>query len=369
MVCTLCGKENRERARFCDGCGGALDATVTKTGIDPELDAVRHAFDERYLVESLLGRGGMGNVYKARERTLDRHVALKIVPESRSGDASFIERFRREARIAARLRHPRIVSVHEVGTMGPFPYFSMDYIEGSTLRSVVERRSALPQEDAISIVVEICRAVAHAHSKGIIHRDLKPENVMIDGEGDVFVMDFGLARAVEDESNLTQPGMIMGTPFYMSPEQLAGRKLDERSDVYSIGLILYYCLTGSDLFRADGFTAVLTKHAEIRIRDVLQAQSLPDSIQDVLSSMIEEDPNMRARSVKESLERLTLRKIVALGLAATSGQEEDPAAVTLVSSVIEAVPAEEGVAAQEDLRVTAAAERRKARLRSLLDTM
>jgi serine/threonine protein kinase len=368
MVCTLCGKENRESARFCDSCGGALDATVTKTGIDPELDAVRRAFDDRYMVESLLGRGGMGNVYKARERTLDRHVALKIVPESRSGDASFIERFRREARIAARLRHPRIVSVHEVGTLGPFPYFSMDYIEGSTLRSVVERRHALPQEDAISIVVEICRAVAHAHSKGIIHRDLKPENVMIDGEGDVFVMDFGLARAVEDESSLTQPGMIMGTPFYMSPEQLAGRKLDERSDVYSIGLILYYCLTGSDLFRADGFTAVLTKHAEIRIRDVLQAQKLPESIQDVLSSMIEEDPNMRARSVKESLERLTLRKIVALGLAATAEQEEDPAATT-VPSMIQTVPAEEGAAGQEDVRVAAAAERRKARLRSLLDTM
>jgi len=162
--------------------------------------------------------------------------------------------------------------------------------------------------------------------------------------------------------------MIMGTPFYMSPEQLAGRKLDERSDVYSIGLILYYCLTGSDLFRADGFTAVLTKHAEIRIRDVLQAQMLAQSIQDVLSSMIEEDPNMRARSVKESLERLTLRKIVALGLAATAEQEEEPAATTVAS--IQTIPVEEVAAAgQEDLRVAAAAERRKARLRSLLDTM
>jgi len=290
------------------------------------------------------------------------------VPESRRHDVPFVERFRREARIAARLRHPRIVSVHEVGTLGGFPYFSMDYIDGSTLRALIRRRGPLPYEDAISIVVEICRAVAHAHSKGIIHRDLKPENVMIDGEGDVFVMDFGLARAVEDESNLTQPGMIMGTPFYMSPEQLAGRKLDERSDVYSIGLILYYCLTGSDLFRADGFTAVLTKHAEIRIRDVLQAQMLAQSIQDVLSSMIEEDPNMRARSVKESLERLTLRKIVALGLAATAEQEEEPAATTVAS--IQTIPVEEVAAAgQEDLRVAAAAERRKARLRSLLDTM
>src|SRR5581483_1480381 len=140
MTCSLCGREKREGAKFCDSCGGALDRTVTRTGIDPELDAVRKAFHERFVVESLLGRGGMGNVYKARERTLDRYVAIKIVPEFRHTDEQFIERFRREARIAARLRHPRIVSVHEVGSMGPFPYFSMDFIEGSTLRALVERR-------------------------------------------------------------------------------------------------------------------------------------------------------------------------------------------------------------------------------------
>ena len=374
MRCSLCNKDNRETARFCDSCGSALDATITKTGTDPELDAVRRAFDERFIVESLLGRGGMGNVYKAKERALDRHVAIKIVPESRATDASFIERFRREARIAARLRHPRIVSVHEVGAMGPFPYFSMDYIDGSTLRTLVERRRSLPQEDAISIVVEVCRAVAHAHAKGIIHRDLKPENVMIDLEGDVFVMDFGLARAVEDDASLTQPGMIIGTPFYMSPEQLAGKKLDERSDVYSIGLILYYCLTGKDLFRADGMTGVLAKHATTRIRDVVQEQPLPESLQDVLVSMIEEDPNMRARSVKESLERLTLRKIVALGLAATAEPADDSLTadtptVAFVSQAAAAVAAEEEKAPSEDSRVAAAAERRKARLRSLLDTM
>jgi serine/threonine protein kinase len=367
MQCSLCGHENRDTAKFCDSCGGALDVTITRTGVDPELDAVRKAFHDRYMVESLLGRGGMGNVYKARERTLDRYVALKIVPEFRAQDEGFIERFRREARIAARLRHPRIVSVHEVGTAGPFPYFSMDYIEGSTLRSVVERRHTLPQEDATSIVVEICRAVAHAHSKGIIHRDLKPENVMIDTEGDVFVMDFGLARAVED-AGLTQPGMIIGTPFYMSPEQLAGEKLDERSDIYSIGLILYYCLTGDEPFRAEGFTGVLAKHAATQIRDVIATHALlPANLQDVLVSMLEEDPNMRARSVKEVLERLTLRKIVALGLAATEDQPDVPAENTptmaFQSTVKETVPA-----AAEDPRLAASAERRKARLRSLLDT-
>jgi serine/threonine protein kinase len=367
MLCGLCGHPNRDGAKFCDSCGGALDRTVTRTGIDPELDAVRKAFEDRFAVESLLGRGGMGNVYKARERTLDRYVAIKIVPEFRHQDGPFIDRFRREARIAARLRHPRIVSVHEVGTAGTFPYFTMDYIEGSTLRSVVERRHTLPHEDAIAIVVEICRAVAHAHSKGIIHRDLKPENVMIDTEGDVFVMDFGLARAVEDTS-LTQPGMVIGTPFYMSPEQLGGQKLDERSDIYSIGLILYYCLTGDDLFRADNVTAVMARHSAIQIRDVVATQSkLPPNLQEILVSMIEEDPSMRARSAKEVLERLTLRRIVALGLAATEEQAETAENTPTVFKAPERVEKESAPA--EDPRLTAASERRKARLRSLLDSL
>jgi serine/threonine protein kinase len=366
MLCTLCQHENRENAKFCDSCGAALDRTVTRTGTDPELDAVRTAFHDRYVVESLLGRGGMGNVYKARERTLDRYVALKIVPEFRARDEHFLERFRREARIAARLRHPRIVSVHEVGMMGPFAYFSMDYIEGGTLRSVVERRRTLSTEDSVSIVVEICRAVAHAHGKGIIHRDLKPENVMIDMEGDVFVMDFGLARAIED-ATLTQPGMIMGTPFYMSPEQLAGGRVDERSDIYAIGLILYYCLTGEDLFRADGgISAVVAKHASIRTREhVGKKQHLPASLGDILVSMIEEDPALRARSAKELLERLTLRKIVAIGLAATEdapGPDSQTLSDLPTSTFVEPeVPADES-------RLSSAAERRKARLRSLLDT-
>ena len=363
MHCSFCQKDNRENARFCDGCGATLDATIQKTGTDPELDAIRKAFHERYVVESLLVRGGMGSVYKARELELDRYVALKIVQEHRSGDSQFIERFRREARIAARLRHPRIVSVHEVGTMDPFPYFSMDYIEGGTLRSVVERRRGLPAEDAIAIVVEICRAVAHAHGKGVIHRDLKPENVMIDAEGDVFVMDFGLARATEEVA-LTQSGTIMGTPFYMSPEQLAGKKLDERSDIYSIGLILYYCFTGEDLFAGDSLAEVVSRHSTINTREVVHMSTrLPANLQELLVSMLEEDVDRRSRTVKEILERLTLRRIVALGLGAT----EDRSASSPSMPTTIAEPDPQSSASFEDSRLVVAAERRKARLRSLLD--
>lgn len=366
MLCNLCSRDNRDDAKFCDSCGGALDRTVTRTGIDSELDAVRRAFSDRFTVEALLGRGGMGSVYKARELTLDRYVALKIAPEARRHDEVFVDRFRREARIAARLRHPRIVSVHEVGTLGDFPYFSMDYIDGSTLRALVRRRGPLPLEDALSVVVEICRAVAHAHAKGVIHRDLKPENVMIDSEGDVFVLDFGLARVAEEPA-LTQSGVIMGTPYYMSPEQLAGEKLDERSDIYSIGLILYHCLTGEDLFAAEGgITAVINRHATVRIETVMKNNALlPANLQDVVVSILQEDRNMRTRSVKELLERLTLRKIVALGLAAT----EEPLAEAPTAEMTEFPRREPVTTTFEDPMIAAAAARRKERLRSLLDEM
>jgi serine/threonine-protein kinase len=365
MVCSICGHENRDLAKFCDDCGATLDATIARPAGDPELEAIRGAFSERYIVESLLGRGGMGSVYKARERTLDRHVALKIVRDERRSDAEFIERFRREARIAARLRHPRIVSVHEVGALGGYHYFSMDYIEGSTLRAVVARRRSLPPEDAMSVIAEICRAVAHAHGKGIIHRDLKPENVMIDTEGDVFVMDFGLARAVAD-STLTASGAVVGSPYYMSPEQLRGEALDERTDVYSLGLILYYCITGVDLFAAESITAIIAKHMSTEVPLEVSRQDMPHNLREVLVNMLEENRDRRARTVKEVLERITLRKIVALGLAAT-----DPVAVTSDASTMRISPPPAAAPAQpvEEQALAVAAERRKARLRSLLDDL
>jgi serine/threonine protein kinase len=353
MRCALCNEENREGARFCNHCGAALDATIARPTDDPLLDAVRSAFSESYYVESLLGRGGMGHVYKARERSLDRYVAIKVIPQERNRDVAFVERFRREAKIAARLRHPRIVSVHEVGTLGGFHYFSMDFIEGSTLRSIVQRQRALPVDDAIGVVAEICRAVAHAHGRGVIHRDLKPENVMIDGEGDVFVMDFGLARAIE-EGGLTTSGAIIGSPTYMSPEQLSGEPLDERTDIYAIGLLLYYCLTGEDLFAADSVAAVIARHMTVNAAATVNAHpSVPPHLRRVLVATLEEHRDRRTRTARELLDQLTQRK----GLAA---QHELPT-LEMDKPVVETPPPK----ADSD----PANARRKARLKSLLDDL
>jgi serine/threonine protein kinase len=365
MQCTQCNATNRDDARFCDSCGAGLETTLVRPA-DDELARIREAFAPKYRVEELLGRGGMALVYRAYDPSLERIVALKVVPRERSDDSAFVDRFRREARLAARLHHPRIISIHEVGTVGEYYYFSMDLIEGANLRAVIQRRGALPAEDALAVVVEICRAVAHAHSKGVIHRDLKPENVMVDKDGDVFVMDFGLARALEEPS-MTQTGTVMGSPIYMSPEQIRGETVDTRSDIYAVGLILYYCLTGEDLFAADSVSSVIAKHMSLPVREVVSARiDIPTNIRDPLLAMLEANRETRTREMREVLERLTLRKIVALGLAAT---EPAYSGSQLVTIPVQTAPGFSRIDVEPEAVGSEIAHRRRARLKALLDEM
>jgi serine/threonine protein kinase len=201
----------------------------------------------QFEILSLLGRGGMGVVYKARQLNLDRVVALKILPPVDSQSADFVERFRREARSLAKLSHPGIVAVHDFGESGGLYYFAMEFVDGANLREMI-RTGKMRPEEALAVVPKICDALQFAHEEGVVHRDVKPENILIDKRGRVKIADFGLAKLLRREQTdhtLTMSGMTLGTPRYMAPEQLdKPETVDHRADIYSLGVVFYEMLTG-----------------------------------------------------------------------------------------------------------------------------
>ncbi len=286
------------------------EALATKPEIDPDdsQPLIGLVVDGRYRVVELIGEGGMGKVYLAEHVEIGKRVALKVLHPSYSHMPDLVERFRREARAASKIGHPNIVDVTDSGTTADgSAYFVMEYLEGVELGSVIEREGALEMARAIRIAAQICRALAGAHAAGIIHRDLKPENVYLtirDGNADfVKVLDFGIAKTTEAEDlrerRLTSPGMAMGTPEYMSPEQAAGRPADERCDVYALGAILYEMLTGVPPYQGDNFMEILTKKATV---DPVAPSHLRSTIPAMVSQLVMQamgrNPEDRPRSME-----------------------------------------------------------------------
>jgi eukaryotic-like serine/threonine-protein kinase len=224
--------------------------------------AARTIVDGRYRVVDRIGSGGMADVYCAEDLQLGRNVALKVLHGRFAEDAEFVERFRREARNAAGLQHQHVVSIYDRGEWDGRYYIAMEYLEGRSLKSVVEHEAPLDPDRAIDIVVQILRAARFAHRRGIVHRDLKPHNVIVDDEGRATVTDFGIARA--GASDMTQTGSIMGTAQYLSPEQAQGQATDARSDLYSVGVTLYELLTGRVPFDGESAVTIALKHVNER---------------------------------------------------------------------------------------------------------
>jgi eukaryotic-like serine/threonine-protein kinase len=215
----------------------------------------------RYEVGPLIGRGGMAEVYSAFDRTLGRSVALKVLHQGLAADHRAVARFRREARAVAALDHPNIVSIYDVGVDGETPFMVMELVDGEPLSTIVWRTGPLAFERAVGIAAEVAAALAFAHDRGIVHRDVKPGNVMVGPSGNVKVLDFGIARALH-WTPLTEGGPIQGTAEYVSPEQVRGLALDGRSDIYSLGIVLYEMLAGHPPFRGDTAVAVAFRHLE-----------------------------------------------------------------------------------------------------------
>ena len=264
MYCSRCGTQNKDTAKFCDSCG--LDLTVmTPTGVRAEapdiseIDMVRQELTEEYEILDELGRGGMAIVFKAKEKQLDREVAIKVLPFSLAFDKEFVERFQREARTSAKLEHPNIIPIYRVGKSGRIIYFVMKFLRGKPLSSVLSARGSLPPAEIKKILADVARALSYAHKKEIVHRDIKPDNIMFDEHGHAVVTDFGIAKAASG-GKLTGTGMSIGTPHYMSPEQAKAQPLDGRSDIYSLGVVAYQCLTGSVPYDGEDSFSIGYKH-------------------------------------------------------------------------------------------------------------
>ncbi|MFN7973658.1 MAG: serine/threonine-protein kinase [Acidobacteriota bacterium] len=310
MYCDRCGVQNRDGATFCRSCGAVLgpaeDVVETRELPGPPKvpDALRAAVAGRYEIERLLGRGGMGEVYLAREVMLDRLVAIKVLERDARREESVVKRFVQEARIAAKLRHPGIVAIHDIGSSGEIHYFTMDYVPGPTLDDLVSREGPLPAERARAILASVAAAVQHAHRAGVIHRDLKPANVLVDLDGHVFVSDFGLAKNV-DGQGITTSGIIVGTPQYLSPERLEGRPATPASDVYALGLLYAFLLTGHHVVTGDSLSSIVGQHMSGTPRSRVQADpALPEPARSLIVAMLDRDPAHRPTSLDDVLARL-----------------------------------------------------------------
>ncbi len=260
----------------------------------------------KYRLLRLLGRGGMGEVYLAEHEMLRNQVAVKVLPEELARDQDMVERFLREARSAAALRHPNIIRIHDVGQENGLNYFSMDYVEGRSLSELIASQGALPEERIIAISSQVLSALSVAHAAGIVHRDLKPDNVIIDERGDAVVMDFGIAKALRG-TQLTAVGSFVGTVYYASPEQARGREIDARSDLYSWGVVMYEMACGRTPFSGQDTSALLYQHVhEVPEPPTRLMPDLSPGLSAFILRMLEKKPDDRFASAEEALAELSL---------------------------------------------------------------
>ena len=259
-----------------------------------------------YVVDSLLGRGGMGCVYKAWDESLRRHVAVKVLAPNYCEDKHYRRRFLTEARALAKLVHPNITQIYSADEEGNQPYFAMEYIVGQSTEQLLAEKGTFDVSEALRIVKQVCLGLNHAQQKGITHRDIKPANILLSDENEVKITDFGIAKVMDDDKSLTKTGMMIGTPAYISPEQAKGDELDFRSDIYSLGVTLYEYLLGRPPFVAGSNMTVIVKH----ISEVVQFPVLPNvapippPLTGVIRKMLAKNPTRRYLSYEQLLNDL-----------------------------------------------------------------
>ncbi len=312
-ACVVCQTDLKDDARFCPECGAEQPKAEVAPGEDPLLGTI---VAKKFKVEKILGVGGMGKVYKARQLALDKAVVVKVLHDQFRDDPQLVQRFQREARAASRLNHPNSIQIIDFGQDDTgIVFMAMEYLQGQDLFALLKKEGALSPERVARVMIQVCSALAEAHEQNVIHRDLKPENIMIEdrrGQRDfVKVLDFGIAK-IQDPAEtggqaLTQAGMVCGTPEYMSPEQARGLPLDARSDIYALGVIMYQLSTGELPFTADTPIGIVTKHIlEAPVPPRVKRPELPELLEQIILKALEKDVAGRFNTVVDMGEALEL---------------------------------------------------------------
>jgi CheY-like chemotaxis protein len=262
-------------------------------------------FADRYEVQSVVGTGGMGSVYRARDCELDETVAIKTLRRELVADETLIERFKQEIRLARKISHRNVVRTHDFGTWSGVHYLTMEYVEGITVRDLIDSRGQLGVSASLAVGSQLAEALAVAHEQGVVHRDIKPQNLLLDADGVLKVMDFGVARLAEYNSMLTEAGLVVGTPAYMSPEQLLGEPVDGRSDLYAAGVVLFECLTGRLPLDAASPVSLIAKllHEEPPAPVDVNAD-IPPALSGLIMQLLAKKPEQRLSSAAELAKRM-----------------------------------------------------------------
>ena len=303
VECFRCHTPIPGNSRFCLSCGADVsggDGLTSTSRVDIVRERLQRIIEGKYRLERLLGKGGMGQVFLAHDLTLEREVAIKVLPPDVAQDDQVVRRFQQEAKTAAKLDHPNIIPIYRVESEGGLNYFVMKYISGTSLEDLLDKKEPLPVPEIQRILWEAACALGHAHQRGVVHRDVKPANIMFDHDGRVMLTDFGISKALQAATGLTATGMIIGTPHYMAPEQGKGGAVDGRADQYSLGVVGYRMITAELPFSGDSVHTIIYKHIyEEPPLASTKRPGIPASLTMAISRALVKEPDQRFPTMED----------------------------------------------------------------------
>jgi len=329
MECLKCHTPLPSGSKFCYACGadvtggGTMGASTSAT--EGLMQRLQRLVEGKYKIERLLGKGGMGAVFLAHDLTLEREVAIKVLPPDISMDEHIVKRFQQEAKMSAKLDHTNIIPIYRVESEGGLNYFVMKYIAGTSLEDVLDQKQPLTIDYIQRVLWEAACALGHAHQRGVVHRDVKPANIMFDHDGRVMLTDFGISKALQAASGFTGTGMIIGTPHYMAPEQAKGGTVDGRADEYSLAVVGYRMLTGELPYTGDSVHTILYKHIFEEVPSVGAKRSdTPPFLTAAISRALSKEPGQRFPTMEEFATAVWPEQPVAVPRAGASKSPRRP---------------------------------------------